>query len=451
MSATTHHLRSVSEGSQLPRQSTWDPTAAPALVDVYAKKPLPPLPKVQNSLKGSPVPAPLNIKKKPSRQFTPSPTSSTSGLSNISVETANTSPRSLPNTTPTSAASPGRRTSRASTISSNRRSSKKVLQLIGHDVDVMNGSSPWYGDNEPRLKKKASRSSNRSLDMTFSDSCNSHSIPEDSALPPLEADLDGMSSRNSSWSPSSPLSVAMGPLNGHQPAIRTSYGSSRHSDCESPRCCSLQEESPLGRWDPSYGQFSDTRAAGEYHKFAVELAASIERQSTAEEAFSEPRTKRMSAFLSFSTNAQFSRRRNRPNSIDPSFVSALGGSLTAAEKALFPTTAPVAEEPEPEPEAEPEREAVPRSAFDTDSDDERKSRPRWRRDRGRESPSVPAMPRGGEDSSRPRAWSRTGDQMRDLLASAKDRARGLPTATKGEKRREQMRKEIKVLTEGTVA
>ncbi|KOS19602.1 hypothetical protein ESCO_000876 [Escovopsis weberi] len=467
-------IRATSEGSGLARPSTWESATSPTLVNVYARKPLPPLPSVQNSpLKGSPVPAPLNVRKNPSRQNNQSPRSSPSSNSSTSpksvgypsIETGRAVSAATPSPTKgfghdAPATSPNRPSSRRSTVSTNparKSGSKKVLQLIGQDVDVMLGGAAQKREHHPSnplknpsnsLKKKPSRSSSsgsmRGFDLISPNLHIVSRIPEEDAVPGLEADKDGVSSHHSSMLSMSPQALTPGSAK-----IDRAF---RDVECDGSQHCYCPLHQDAAALDAE--ELADTDVLGEYHKFAAELAASTESptSSPAAEA-AESRVKRMSNFLSFSANAQFSRRRNRPNSIEPHPAhkslsrSASGGLSGGSSSAPVPST--VSEQPELSPDAflrprtgiasehganaSPNGAMVrPHSAFDADSEDERKGRSRWRRDRAR------------DESVRPRAWSKTGDQMRDLLTSAKDKARGLPVS-KAEKRRELLRSEIRVL------
>lgn len=381
-----------------------------------------------------------------------------------------------------------------------RRSSHKVHQLLGHDIDVMEGHSN-------RLSHASTDSSTLSIDslsssslghgldcwtasgegqslllrrrgMVAAEDCSTNGM----ALMPLlelEADMDG-ASLSSSWAPSSPLSAHVAPLNVPKPVIRH-VNSSKFSDSCSPL---IRTPTPLlhdddfaisSRWDPAYGHFTDTKAAGEYHQFATELAAATITSTTRSASTDTDRPAmdtsdlspkgRASALLGFSRDARFSLRHKRPLSIDASFLRfGFGGSSSSSSSGAQRT--PPLHEPRPSllSQSGPEPAFVPRSAFDSDSDDEEPlTRMLWRKERmshGSEkrssaewpvtSQSPPLVMRRPDETRRSRAWSRTGDQMKELLASARDKARMLPTpssTTKAERRREQLRKDIRVMLE----
>lgn len=414
------HLRSVSD-PPLPSPSTlgpWELLAAnrpvtplapkPHNADAYVKRPLPPLPPMTNS---SVIPPPLKINK---RKNKPAALAVGLGLDEapqIEAEAPTASPRPSPRT-PVRNAHPPRLSSLPSPVSSiKRRKSKKVLQLMGHDVGVTNlvGIFPQEARNEA-----VPRSSRSFDDPSAPSSMTLLQLPEEGLVPVLEDD-DGMaslSSKKSSWGPGSPHSASAFPQAPH-PSIRRSR-SARIFDHDGPGHFAAQEDAFMpSNADSDHDDLSDDMAAGEYHKFAVELATSAVPKSSLDEANPPSETKgRRSSILSFKTGSQFSRLRRRPTTAEPHAkrVSSSGSAETASQ-------APEAEEP-----------AEPKSTFESDSDSERpSSRTRWRRDRsshkgedrGRGSPAT--MTRRDDESSLSRGWSKTGDQMNRLLTVGKRR------------------------------
>ncbi|KAF4594555.1 Peroxisomal coenzyme A diphosphatase 1, peroxisomal [Ophiocordyceps camponoti-floridani] len=178
--------------------------SAPALVEVYAQKPLPPLP----------LKLPLKTRQ--------------SKMSSMRDER-----RSQMSSTP-----PSR---------SRRRSSYKIQQLTGYDVFVTDDCSV------------ASDSSSE-----YSQECEEDWF---SLLPLLEAVGEEPANSNSWFDWSEPPSPC-------PPRTTT-----RRCDGQAQQ----RTDEPISRWDPAYGHFSDSKAAGEYHRIATELAATQRRRHDDEE------------------------------------------------------------------------------------------------------------------------------------------------------------------------
>ncbi|RFU72163.1 hypothetical protein TARUN_10100 [Trichoderma arundinaceum] len=442
------HQRSVSDPPLSP--STLGPweipildnrptTPAPHNAYAYAKRPLPPLPNMTNP---TAIPPPLNIKKRrnkpaslpvgPRAPLPPLPGSDVPPH----IESRSASPRTAPST-------PGRSTHlpRMSALPSpvagiRQRTSKKVMQLMGHDVDVSNliGAAPQ------EAKKEVVPRSSRSFDEP---AAVNHSallqLPEDAFLPVLEDDdgMDSLSSKKSSWGPGSPHSASAFPL-GPQHSIRRRR-SARIFDHEGSAQFAPQEDTSMDPdMDPDLDLDEDNLSddMAEYHKFAVELASAKAKPSL-EEANPPMAKGRRSSIMSFASGK--SRLRRRPTTAEPH--AARLGSSSSAETASQVQAAPA---------PEPEEPAVPKSAFESDSDsDDQPSRSIWRRDRsankedrgrdrGRDSPAN--MVRRDDESVRSRGWAKTGDQVKGLLAV-------------GRKRREQQqaKSEVGVVSESVFA
>ncbi|KAJ6446190.1 NUDIX domain-containing protein [Purpureocillium lavendulum] len=202
-----------------------------------------------------------------------------------------------------------------------------------------------------------------------SDASSSNSMKWDTdynLVPLLEEDSGETSSRGSSWAPTSPPPGIMpAPLMITKPATRDGSASplGGYSSDTSP----WDNKEPVARsWDPSYSQFSDTMAAGEYHRFAAQLATHHRRQCSAESYLStaSPRRKRPSLSVNFSTGRLVTRR----------------NTMQAGERSATPF--PTRQQP---PQATPQipedsraelegSSPVPVSAFDSDSDDEEDGR-----------------------------------------------------------------------------
>ncbi|KAL7792958.1 hypothetical protein V8C37DRAFT_379648 [Trichoderma ceciliae] len=425
------HLRSASD-PPLPSLSTLGPWELPAStnrpvtplapynVHAYAKRPLPPLPSMTNP---SAIPPPLTIKKKKNKPASlpvgPSAPLLWGSHDSPQSQARSASPRTAPST-PVRSAHPPRLSSLPSPVSSiKQRTSKKVMQLMGHDVDVMNlvGIAPLEADKEVVPRSSPSSDDQSALNTAFL-----LHLPEEGLIPVLEDDdgMDGMSSKKSSWGPGSPHSASAFPL-APQSSIRRRRSARIFDQDDLSQFAPQQDAFITPDLDPDYGDFGDDMAAGEYHQFAVELA-SAGAKSSIEEASPPLVTKgRRSSILSFTSGNQFSRLRRRPNTAEPH--AARVGSSSSAETAsqAQAALAPEAEEP-----------FVPKSTFESDSDSERtSSRSRWRRDRsahkgedrgrdrGRNSPAN--MVHRDDESSRSRGWAKTGDQMKGLLSVGKRR------------------------------
>lgn len=198
---------------------------------------------------------------------------------------------------------------------SSRTSSQKVHQLTGLQVDVM--------DNQ--LMSPASVSSDSS--STRSDTrMDDYGAPDYHLVPVLEADDDESSSRGSSWGPMSPETDARpAPLNIIQRPIADGNDKRMDGLGESFPQMSLDDDVVRPCWGrPAHGQFSDIAAAGEYHRFTANLATRHSRQLSAGDddaaapSATSSRKKRSSLSLALSAATRFSRRRERPDSMDTS-------------------------------------------------------------------------------------------------------------------------------------
>ncbi|UNI14610.1 hypothetical protein JDV02_001221 [Purpureocillium takamizusanense] len=305
---------------------------------------------------------------------------------------------------------------------SQRRSSRKIQQLTGYDVDIM-AESPVTSS------------------VFDSDASSRNSMRWDSdynLVPLLEEDSGGASSRSSSWEPPSPLRGIMpAPLMITKPAMRDGRdtGLGGYGSVTSP----WGNEELLRRWEAPHRQFSDTMAAGEYHQFATQLATHHRRQCSAESYLSTPsaRPKRSSFNVNLGTGKLVSRR-NTMQTADRS-VPPLATRRHNAHR-----TPGI---PEDSSAHRTSSNQMPMSAFDSDSEDEyggighgikgwlglasddpgpleRPHAPSARR------PHVP-MAAGSRTS--------TGEQMRGFLHHAKDKF----YLSKEERRREELKRHIR--------
>lgn len=185
------------------------------------------------------------------------------------------------------------RFSTLSRSSSERRSSRKIQQLTGHDVGLVDDISIESGSIYTLHSACSSDS-----DLLAS------SPPDEGLLPLLEEDEEGTSTRESSWGPAPPSPAMPAPLNIHRQTKMSTP----------PRTFTFEDsfalESTLLRpWEPGYGQFSDRKTSGQYHRIAVELASPSRRGSMASTSPSQLAQKRDdgSTRYRFSGTAAFSK------------------------------------------------------------------------------------------------------------------------------------------------
>ncbi|POR30835.1 Peroxisomal coenzyme A diphosphatase 1, peroxisomal [Tolypocladium paradoxum] len=386
-------------------------TPSPALVERYSHKPLPPLPPT------SP----------PGPRASRSSRASTERRDRISGPRAATAAGSEPSTpihvgTLSSPRSHARRISYSGLSATGRRSSHKVQQLTGYDIDVMDDCPILYG----------------SVDSDASSNYSQKWDGEPGPVPWLENDNGDTSSRGSSWMPMSPRSALIPPpLNICKLAIRDSNDSNLGGSFCPEADVDLDEESAQS-WEPAYQHSSDSMASDEYHRISAQLATQPTRQTTADGSTSPAPAGRKSSSLglSFSAGSRFARWRSMPpRAIDfamPPLALPLALPLLATgshrqKKAACPPDEPLA--------SQHSVKAVPVSAFDSDSDGEEGSHgiKEWF---GRRSDEHAASDR------EPAARATHGEQMRELLHHARDRAKMLHMP-KEERRREELRRHIK--------
>ncbi|KAM0471409.1 hypothetical protein ACHAPX_009321 [Trichoderma viride] len=400
--------------ASLSRPTTPSP-AAPHNAQAYMKRALPPLPPPPSAFNGGAIPPPLNIRKSkpPSLPLAPSAPSSrpVSNEAPPRREVRSVSPLPAPST-PVKGANP----LHLSTISSNNsspvhtlkpRKSKKVLQLMGLDVDVMNAVGVAPPDPKRETALRSSRSLERAPNLNATTLLH---LPEESLIPVLEDDdgRDSMSSKKSSWGPGSPHSASRVPLSSKQSVRRRR--SARIFDQDDTGHLAIQETliSNLDLNDDEDEELlsEEDMTMEEYHKFASELAHSSARKPSHEESRPTTATQgRRSSILSLAHG----RLRRKPTSASESRHG--HGRLGSSSSAEHPAQAPAP--------AAPEENAVPKSGWDSDSDseDDRTSRSIWPRGRssnnkdnkdnkGRDSPA--SMTRHDDDQRGSRGWAKGG-------------------------------------------
>lgn len=181
---------------------------------------------------------------------------------------------------------------------SGRRSSQKINRLIGHDLDLVDpydraSFSSAAGYSEGSSSSNSGSGSGSDSDDDYDDQGYFINM-EDGLLPLLlEVDEDGLSSREQSWIPRTHGTAAKPmPLNIRRRGTADTVGSVSVSNGEhsptSPTYPTYSQgtnfnlSSELPRWNPAYGQFTDKRAASDYHRFAAQLATPYEREKSPE-------------------------------------------------------------------------------------------------------------------------------------------------------------------------
>lgn len=477
--------------------------STPACIHAYANRPLPPLPAPPSAAPRAVTPQPS--KPEPSPSFTSSMAFAYHGSfpinrKNTTRGQTTSAPRRAPSVTVASSPSPmaghpHRNSYAASTRS--RRSSQKVHQLTGMDVDVMD-------DQSLRSVSEYSDTSSAESGVRLDDLGVTYDIPDYYLVPVLETDGDDSSSRGSSWGPLSPESATVpSPLNVHRPSIRD--GSEKNLGSMSGSFTNMHlDDDTVRPWDPAFGQFSDHRAAGEYHQFTADLASRHSRQLSDSSLQSSvtAKKKRSSLSLAFSAASRFRRRETappQPKEITPlplpqplprprkpesvphaiDFASALPiptmSNRDASKKqsqrkksqsqSSSPNMDPTAKMGIPSHSA-PATPALPMSAsapprpspapplmsaWDSDSDDDGhviSSLKEWFASRNTEEAKIhrrtSSATRLGSDGQ---FTGMRQDQMRESIIRPKDRQRQIQME-KAEKRREEMRRQIKVVPEG---
>lgn len=270
--------------------------------------------------------------------------------------------------------------------------SKKVQQLMGYQIDIFDERSNCPDINDSTDFSDSSSESSLleavTLESPFSQSADRASHP---------SETEGTSTRKSSW----------------VTGARLSDGSQR--SCTSQT--SLEDRLPSRGAESRDRKNSDAKAARDYHKFATELAGRLERPSV-DVRYLYPRE-----LSPFSRPSGFSgrsspQRRSRPQSID--------SSIREISPRRHPNKTPNT------------NESRPFSAFESDTSDEEGEQ------EGRLSGQLKAFfsrRSEGDLSLKSKRGSRDEADKKGLFASAREKAKDW----KAEKRREQRKKEIKVV------
>lgn len=394
------------------------PPAESALL--YMNKPLPPLPKLA-------MPA-MRIPRKPVG----------SGDSRLRKTTSRQPcvrdqllpPRSFQELPPLRA--PSSSLNLQNTSNTQHRSSHSAQQTCWRDSDFSDGySNRQCTSVRVSISPCSSKKNSESYDAVTNNPYSSSLRHESSTLPALEPDVDGISSKNSSWGPVSPRPAAI--------HISEAASSRRSNDSRydamslSPKI--MFEDNLPNRWDLYYSGSADARATGEFHDSSADLEVYPTNSANDKTALLQVPTFQSpsSEYHDFLTTP---RRRNMPQSIDSS-----ASWVSQAQRTPYPHKAFFA--------SQLELTSAPRSAFDTDSDsDDASSTHGMIRDLFR---SSSADRRGSMDLLMPRQTRRQSDgllrpafrsrHISGLFASAKE----LWQVSKTDKRKEGLRKHIKVL------
>ncbi|TWU77200.1 hypothetical protein ED733_008625 [Metarhizium rileyi] len=455
-------------------------TSMPANMQSYANRPLPPLPPPSSS-------APRAMTPQPRRR------SSTMAVESIPVfafqgsfpvnrkssrraEAPIPTPRQLPSVAASSSpkSSQVHGYSHAASTRSRRSSQQKIYQLTGMDVDVMDDQSFPSGGAD---SDSSSTGSGVKLDEPAT-----YEVPEYYLVPVLEADVDGSSSRGSSWGPMSPeLAVMPPPLNLYKQPMRDD-NEKQPGGLNASFTQMHLEDGIIRPWDPAYGQFSDHRAAGEYHQFTAQLANmnSVQFGDNSLQPSTPQKKKRSSLSFAFSAASRF-RRRETPQPIDtaattiqprsllhPSYQpkqqqqstlqshspSSDGSSRMALPplSCSAPSTPILALASAPPPRPSPAPPLV--SAWDTDSDDDdghvMSNLKDWFASRTHEDGKLhrrtSSASRVGSDRQ---STDLKQDQMGQSITRPADRHKQIQME-KAAKRREQMKPQMKVVPEGII-
>ncbi|CAM1506627.1 Fc.00g062680.m01.CDS01 [Cosmosporella sp. VM-42] len=364
--------------------------------------------------------------------------------------------RPLPLVLPPSQAYIGRMslpTSPSFTSITGRRSSQKVHQLTGHDV----GSNDFlpFRRSQFQFSSASPTDSSSNYSQSFDGPIFEEEIPrysESSAPPPLDPDCDGMSSKRSSGAPISPQCIQFNTPSTRKPTLSHYNSAPGALDHAHGLHVSFLDDISW-RGSRSYTYFSDNETADEYHKITSDLATLPERESIYNKSplFTHTQSS-ISRRLSFSAKALFSRRREPLSSLDSnraSFASGHHPRKTQYPPSVHPlsiesnmTSLPhsVYETDEEEDEADDHhvREAI-KGYFARRSEDRLSTEPIMHR------PLPPPRPGRPETTG---VFAKTGGQVKELFSGARNGMKSLHTS-RAEKRRNQLRSQIRVIPEGT--
>ncbi|KAF5658060.1 hypothetical protein FHETE_10079 [Fusarium heterosporum] len=347
-----------------------------------------------------------------------------------------------------------------------RRSSQKIQQITGHDVDpgidwISPASRPPYSPSiSPKsIRDDSSSGYSISLDEPLFDDeptplADYQTRCSDSSMPPLEQDSDSVLSSQSFTTPESPR-VHRGSISLHVAKTRR-HSSVTSTPTTSEPIPSLDDQFVSDvDWQsgPCYNYFSDLETADEYHRIATRLANNDKRQSVYGNTPLPRSRNSLSRRLSVSARSLFTRKKEPDFSANPSRA-----SLAAT---THPTKGPYS--PSIPPSDTASAVSPSRSTFEVDDDDDefdaddgsmreaikdffaRRSEDRTSKDMG-----IPcSVSESSETSQDHKIVTKTGVHVKDLLSNAREGARFIQNS-RGERRRTQLRTEIKMIPEEEV-
>ena len=372
----------------------------------------------------------------------------------------------------------------------------KVQRLTGHDVNVPDAAASGRADlldddaassvysqdqDQDQLQDQNQQPRADYLDHT----------PGHSRVPSLETDTDGASSRYPSGPPKSPEPGSFGSVR-----IRASHDDPRFEDTtDEPHPGVLVEQYLMRRWEKGQGRFSDLRAAGEYHHFATCLAGGPptpghqedEEEEQEEQDRSAPTLRHRRVYLpvpladdaSVSCPSLHQQVEEKSSSV-PIVSTLLLSSFEVGDRPMRIPDPATRWRPAP-------KDGGRRSAFDSDSDDDgqggqgagagafqgagrsrrhlsmmkSEERPASRNSFFRRSSVVPAPAppapdqedqEDREDREQQQQQQQGGGFLKELFTGARSRARArmrtsMQGPSKADRRRETMRRQIKVLAD----
>lgn len=326
-----------------------------------------------------------------------------------------------------------------------RRSSQKVNQLTGYDLGSV--------DYLPLRRILSSSTSPTDTSSSYSRSIDSPILEEDlisetrrydesGAPPPLEDDCDGTSSKRSSGAPRSPQPVQYN-VSSNRKSTLSHYSSAPESSSDSASDLHVPLPHDMNwRASKSYTYFSDFETADEYHRIANDLAIP-ERDVYNASSLSTPTQSSFANRLSLSAKSLF--KRHPHSSLNSSKTSLTHGH---GHEKTYPAVMSIASESDP---ASP-----PHSVFETEDEYDEAGDHHMREAikdffvrRSEDRSSTEAMiqrplPEGPEPSS---ILLKTSGQMKDFFAHGAKKVH----TSRAEKRRNQLRSQIRVIPEGIVA
>ena len=359
-----------------------------------------------------------------------------------------------------------------------------MQRLTGHDVNVLDPAASGRADllDDDAASSVYSQDQDQDQDQLPRGDYLDHT-PGHSRVPSLETDTDGASSRYPSGPPKSPEPGSFGSVR-----IRVSHDDPRFEDTtDEPHPGVLVEQYLMRRWEKGQGRFSDLRAAGEYHHFATRLAGGPPTSGQQQEQEEEEREKqdrsaptlrhhRVYLPVPFADDASAS---------CPSLHQQLGEKTSSVPivSTLLLSSFEVGDRPMRIPDPATRWRPAPkdggrRSAFDSDSDDDGQGgghgagqgagrsrrhlsmmkieeRPASRNSFFRRSsavpvPAPPAEQEEQEDQEQQQQQPQGGGFLKELFTGARSRARArmrtsMQGPSKADRRRETMRRQIKVL------